>query len=364
MRAWIRDKDRPLAEYLIARGEIEANDRTAIETLVASNLKKHGGSASKSLAAIPAAPSTWKCLAQPAAGEKDLETTVAYLSSAATKQRRESKTPRPTPGTRITTVGARPPAMANGSGSSALTLVAAWARCLVALDTELHREVALKQILDAHADDPVSRQRFLLEAEVTGGLEHPGIVPVYGLGTHAGGRPYYAMRFIRGDSLKEAIDAFHARPAGSARRSSFASSCGGSSTCATRSITPTAAACCTATSSRPISCWAGTARRWSSTGGWPRRPAGRIPVTGERTLRAERDQRQRRDAAGTAMGSPAYMSPEQADGRLDRLGPPSDVYSLGATLYCILTGAPPFAGSRRPKCSGASRRGTSGPPAP
>src|SRR5205823_14828537 len=80
----------------------------------------------------------------------------------------------------------------------------------VALDTELHREVALKQILDNHADDALSRRRFLVEAEITGGLEHPGIVPVYGLGTYADGRPYYAMRFIRGDSLKEAIDRFHA----------------------------------------------------------------------------------------------------------------------------------------------------------
>ena len=80
----------------------------------------------------------------------------------------------------------------------------------VALDEELHREVALKQILDSHADDPVSRQRFLLEAEITGGLEHPGIVPVYGLGTYDDGRPYYAMRFIKGDSLKDAIEQFHA----------------------------------------------------------------------------------------------------------------------------------------------------------
>jgi serine/threonine protein kinase len=66
----------------------------------------------------------------------------------------------------------------------------------VALDSELHREVALKQILDHHADDPVSRSRFLVEAEITGGLEHPGIVPVYGLGHYANGRPFYAMRFI------------------------------------------------------------------------------------------------------------------------------------------------------------------------
>ena len=79
----------------------------------------------------------------------------------------------------------------------------------VALDSELNREVALKQILERHADDPVSRHRFLLEAEITGGLEHPGIAPVHGLGTYDGGRPYYTMRFIRGDSLKDAIATFH-----------------------------------------------------------------------------------------------------------------------------------------------------------
>src|SRR5262249_38142968 len=70
----------------------------------------------------------------------------------------------------------------------------------VARDEELRREVALKQIQDRHAHDPNSRARFLLEAEITGKLEHPGVVPVYGLGCDAAGRPYYATRFIRGDS--------------------------------------------------------------------------------------------------------------------------------------------------------------------
>src|ERR1700694_591045 len=60
-----------------------------------------------------------------------------------------------------------------------------------------------------HADEPESRIRFVQEAEITGGLEHPGIVPVYGLGSYADGRPYYAMRFIRGDSLKDAIERYH-----------------------------------------------------------------------------------------------------------------------------------------------------------
>jgi len=53
----------------------------------------------------------------------------------------------------------------------------------VATDTELKREVALKEIQENHADRAATRARFLLEAEVTGGLEHPGIVPVYGLGS-------------------------------------------------------------------------------------------------------------------------------------------------------------------------------------
>ena len=84
----------------------------------------------------------------------------------------------------------------------------------VAHDEELRREVALKEIQSQHADRKDSRARFLLEAEITGGLEHPGIVPVYGLGQYADGRPYYAMRFIRGDSLQSAIKEFHKAESG------------------------------------------------------------------------------------------------------------------------------------------------------
>src|SRR5205807_8575768 len=82
-------------------------------------------------------------------------------------------------------------------------------RVSVALDEELPREVALKEIKERHADDVGSRARFLLEAQLTGALEHPCIVPVYGLGSYADGRPYYAMRLIKGDSLQQAIDRYH-----------------------------------------------------------------------------------------------------------------------------------------------------------
>jgi serine/threonine protein kinase len=83
----------------------------------------------------------------------------------------------------------------------------------VARDAELNRQVALKEIKPGK-DHPHSRSRFLLEAEITGGLEHPGIVPEYGLGHYADGRPYYAMRFIKGDNLAEAIKRFHSGRAG------------------------------------------------------------------------------------------------------------------------------------------------------
>ena len=79
----------------------------------------------------------------------------------------------------------------------------------VAFDTELRREVASKQIKADRAEDAESRGRFVLEAEVTGRLEHPGIVPVYGLGIDDQGSPYYAMRFVRGKSLEEAIRHYH-----------------------------------------------------------------------------------------------------------------------------------------------------------
>src|SRR5262249_34874646 len=79
----------------------------------------------------------------------------------------------------------------------------------VAFDAELQREVALKQIKPERADDTDSRARFLLEAEVTGRLEHPGIVPVYGKGDDEEGRPFYVMRFVRGTSFDEAMPQFH-----------------------------------------------------------------------------------------------------------------------------------------------------------
>src|SRR5690242_14083460 len=200
-QAWTLDKARALADHLVGRGDLDADDRSAVEALVERHIKKHGGDAERSLAAIPAGRSTRESLAR--IDDPDVGGTLAHLGSASTQHGDDDDRTASYAVGEATSEGQRfrvlRPHARGGLGA-----------VFVALDSELNREVALKQILDVHADEPTSRQRFLLEAEVTGGLEHPGIVPVYGLGTYADGRPYYAMRFIRGDSLKEAIERFHA----------------------------------------------------------------------------------------------------------------------------------------------------------
>ena len=80
---------------------------------------------------------------------------------------------------------------------------AAWARSSWRATRNCTARWPSRRSRTRHADNPDSRRAFVLEAEITGGLEHPGIVPVYGLGHYADGRPFYAMRFIKGDSLKD-----------------------------------------------------------------------------------------------------------------------------------------------------------------
>ena len=78
-----------------------------------------------------------------------------------------------------------------------------------ARDSVLKRTVALKRIQDRWRNHAESRRRFLREAEITGALAHPGVVPVYDLEYDADGQPRYAMRFIEGESLKDALERFH-----------------------------------------------------------------------------------------------------------------------------------------------------------
>jgi hypothetical protein len=185
MQAWLYDKAMPLAQILQNQGVLNKERRALLEAMVEQHVKNHDGDPQKCLQAVSSVSSLREELGQ--LPDKDLQASLVHLSNAAAKS--DPFATKSMAGT-LTSAGTRcrrlRPHAKGGLGE-----------VFVALDSELNREVALKEIQDRHADSPVSRSRFLMEAEITGGLEHPGIVPVYGLGTYADGRPFYAMRFIK-----------------------------------------------------------------------------------------------------------------------------------------------------------------------
>ncbi len=232
----------------------------------------------------------------------------------------------------------------------------------VAHDQELDREVALKKILD---DDQISvdiRQRFIAEAKITGGLEHPGVVPVHGLGTLPNGQPYYVMRLIRGRSLEQTIHEYFKQRAE-----------GGLGTDGDRRFRALIRAVMDACYAigyahsrgvlhrdiKPQNIMLGKYGETLVVDWGLAKVLGSVP---ESMMRSELpiDERRSGDSAPTAMGSvlgtPAYMSPEQAAGNINELDRRSDVFSLGATLYAVLTGQAPFRGATREEILDAARR--------
>jgi serine/threonine-protein kinase len=215
----------------------------------------------------------------------------------------------------------------------------------IAEDAELRRPVALKRMQTQHAANPDNRRRFLLEAEVTGRLEHPGVVPVYGLLPDASGQPCYAMRFVEGESLQDALERFHNAQAHGLQPAGFGS-------LSFRQLLGRFVAVCNTVAYahsrgilhrdlKPANILLG---RFGETlvVDWglakpfgPAEPDDTLPTLATAETAGGTQ-------VGQAMGTPAYMSPEQAAGRWDVIGPASDVYGLGATLYCLLTGRAPF----------------------
>jgi WD40 repeat protein len=219
-----------------------------------------------------------------------------------------------------------------------------------ARDEELQREVAVKKIKSEYADDWRRRAELIREALITGNLEHPGIVPVYGLGCDAEGQSYYAMRLIRrlveggerGNTLHDAIIRFRT----------------GEGDWTLRKLLDRFIAVCNTIQYahdqgvlhcdlKPANIILGPYGEtlvldWGAARALREIPGALAPARHENRGSEETEAMRGLSAfirPGGFQLTPDYASPEQTAGR--ELGRASDVYSLGATLHCLLTGRPP-----------------------
>jgi WD40 repeat protein/serine/threonine protein kinase len=227
----------------------------------------------------------------------------------------------------------------------------------LALDGALNRAVALKELPTHRAHDAGVQARFLFEAQITGRLEHPGIVPVYSLGRHADGRPFYAMRLIEGETLRTAIERFHR---GGRSIAPVQARGGDDRELAFRRLLRSVIDVCNAVAYAHSR---GVVHRDIKPENIMLGPFGETLVVdwgiAKLLPRPERDLQGHEpvsapehfplpsaDASltqpGARVGTPRYMSPEQAAGDLEAVGPASDIYSLGVVLYCVLVGHDPF----------------------
>jgi serine/threonine protein kinase len=326
---WAVGKDRPLGDVLVEQGRISEADRQEIERFLARKLKKHGGDVRVSLAAAanPAARDAIKAVDDP-----DVRATISTLPPAA--------------GYVLAETLLKPEGTRSRYTLTRLHAMGGLGKVWLAHDTELNREVALKEIKPEVAGHPEMWRRFLKEAQVTGQLEHPNIVPVYELARRPeDGHPFYTMRFVRGRTLREAIAEHHKRRVGGAADpverlkllQAFVSVCQAIGFAHSRGVIHR--------DLKPgnvvlgefgeviVLDW-GLAKTLD-----PDDPdaAPAVSLTDEARAEATR--------AGRQLGTPAYMAPEQADGRPDLVDARTDIYGLGSILFETLTGHPPHKGN-------------------
>ena len=214
-------------------------------------------------------------------------------------------------------------------------------------DSDLGRDLAVKVLLEQHRENPDLIRRFVEEAQISGQLQHPGVVPVYELGTLADHRPYFAMKLVKGRTLAVLL-AERAGPAEDRPRllGIFEQVCLTMAYAHVRGVIHR--------DLKPSNIMVGSfgevqVMDWGLAKVLPQggvaddEEAGRIRhetviQTGRTGTDAELSQ------AGSVMGTPAYMPPEQASGDLDRLDERADVFALGSILCEVLTGQPAFTG--------------------
>jgi serine/threonine-protein kinase len=216
-------------------------------------------------------------------------------------------------------------------------------------DADLGRDLAVKVLLERHRDDPELIRRFVEEAQIAGQLQHPGIVPVYELGAFADRRPFFTMKLVKGRTLAEILrdrsDPAHDLPRllatflQVAQTVAYAHARG----VIHRDLKPSNVMVGSFGEVQVMD-W-GLAKVLPRGGAVDDATAGRTeaPETVIATARSGGDDSDL-SRAGSVLGTPAYMAPEQARGEVERLDERCDVFALGSILCEVLTGAPAFSG--------------------